>query len=126
MEMRSPLGRVRGLGSTKTGVQHWWSQRLTAIALVPLSLWFVYSVVALNGADHATFKAWLSAHGNLVLMLSFVMALFYHAYLGLQVVVEDYVHGETAKNTWIIIIKFAAFLSGLSCILAALRVAFIG
>lgn len=126
MEMRSPLGRVRGLGSAKTGIHHWLSQRLTAIALVPLSIWFVYSVVALNGADHATFKEWLSGHGNLVMMLSFVVALFYHAYLGLQVVVEDYVHGEAAKTTWIIIIKFAAFLSGLSCILAALRVALIG
>ena len=126
MEMRSSLGKVRGLGSTKTGVHHWIVQRLTAIALVPLSIWFVYSVVALNGADHAAFKAWLSGHGNLVLMLSFVIALFYHAYLGLQVVVEDYVHGEAAKTASVIIIKFAAFLSGLSCILATLRVAFIG
>jgi len=126
MEMRSPLGRVRGLGSTRTGVQHWLAQRVTAIALVPLSLWFVYSVVALNGASHASFTSWQSEHGNIVLMISFVIALFYHAQLGLQVVVEDYVHGETAKTTCLMFIRFAVFLSGLSCILATLRVAFTG
>ncbi len=126
MEMRSPLGRVRGLGSTKTGVQHWIAQRVTAIALVPLSLWFVYSVVALNGADHASFTVWQSEHGNIVLMISCVVAVVDHAQLGLQVVVEDYVHGETAKTTCLMVIKFAVCLSGLSCILATLRVAFTG
>lgn len=126
MEMRSPLGRVRGLGSAKTGVQHWLAQRITAVALVPLSLWFVYSVVALNGASHATFTSWQSEFGNVVLMISFIVALFYHAQLGLQVVVEDYAHGEAAKTTCIMVIKFAIFLSGLSCIIATLRIAFTG
>ncbi len=126
MEMRSPLGRVRGLGSTKSGTQHWVAERVGAIALVPLSLWFIYSVVALNGADYVTFKLWLGEHGNAVLMISFVVALFYHAKMGLEVVVEDYVHHETAKVTTLFIIRFATFLSGLSCILATLRVAFIG
>ncbi len=126
MQMRSPLGRVRGLGSTKVGTQHWVAERISAIALVPLSLWFVYSVVALNGADHATFKIWLGEHGNALLMISFVVALFYHAKMGLEVVVEDYVHNETLKVTTHFFIKFATFLSGLSCILATLRVAFIG
>lgn len=126
MEMRSSLGRVRGLGSTKTGAQHWWAQRISAVALIPLSLWFVFSVVALNGAGYDTFKAWISEHGNAVLMMSFVVALFYHAKLGLEVVVEDYVHAETAKVATLLIVRFATFLSGLSCLLAILRVAFTG
>ncbi|NQV45984.1 MAG: succinate dehydrogenase, hydrophobic membrane anchor protein [Rhodospirillales bacterium] len=126
MEMRSSLGKVRGLGSTKSGTPHWVAERISAIALVPLSLWFVYSVIALNGAGHSEFKAWLGQHGNAVLMISFVVALFYHAKLGLEVVVEDYIHAETLKVTTHFIIKFATFLSGLSCILATLRVAFTG
>jgi len=126
MEMRSPLGRVRGLGSTKSGTQHWMIERITAIALVPLSLWFVYSVVALNGANHGEFTAWLGKHGNSALMISFVIALFYHTKLGLEVVVEDYIHAETLKVITLLFIKFAAFLSGLSCILAVLRIAFTG
>ncbi len=126
MEMRSSLSRVRGLGSTKTGAQHWWAQRISAIALIPLSLWFIFSVVALNGAGHSEFKTWLSVHGNTIMMIAFVTALFYHAKLGLEVVVEDYVHGETAKVTVLLIVRFATFLSGLSCILAILRVALTG
>ncbi|NQV45810.1 MAG: succinate dehydrogenase, hydrophobic membrane anchor protein [Rhodospirillales bacterium] len=126
MEMRSSLGKVRGFGSTKSGTPHWVAERISAIALVPLSLWFVYSVVALNGAGHGEFKVWLGQHGNAMLMISFVVALFYHAKLGLEVVVEDYVHAETLKVITHFFIKFATFLSGLSCILATLRVAFTG
>ena len=126
MEMRSSLAKVRGLGSTKSGTPHWVAERISAIALVPLSLWFVYSVVALNGAGHGEFKTWLGEHGNAVMMISFVVALFYHTKLGLEVVVEDYVHTESLKITTLFVIKFATFLSGLSCILATLRVAFTG
>jgi len=126
MEMRSSLGKVRGYGSTKAGTPHWVAERISAIALVPLSLWFIYSVVALNGAGYDVFKAWLGQHGNALLMISFVVALFYHAKLGLEVVAEDYIHNETLKVTTHFFIKFATFLSGLSCILATLRVAFTG
>ena len=110
----------------KHGVGHWWAQRLTAIALVPLSLWAVYSAVSLGGADYATYQGWISEHGNLVMMLCFVVALFHHAQLGMQTVIEDYVHGETAKVTLLVLTKFIAFIAAVSCILAALNVAFLG
>ena len=125
-EMRSQLGRARGLGSSKHGVGHWWAQRLTAVALVPLSLWAVISAVSLGGADYNTFHAWISEHGNMVMMLSFVVAMFHHANLGMQVVIEDYVHGETAKITLILSTKFIAAIGALSCIVATLKVAFTG
>ncbi len=126
MEMQSHLARARGLGSTKHGVGHWWAQRLTAVALIPLSLWAVASAISLGGADYATYHAWISELGNLVLMLCFVTALFHHAQLGMQVVIEDYVHGETAKVTLLIATKFIAIIGAFSCIVAALKVALSG
>jgi len=126
MEMRSPLSRVRGLGSTKSGVLHWWSQRITAVALVPLSIWFVISMICMIGADYGTFQDWVSDQGNLILIVVFTLVLFHHAQLGLQVVIEDYVHAEGAKICSLVVVKFAAALCALSIILAALRVAFAG
>ena len=119
MEMRSTLGRARGLGSAKEGVGHWWAQRVTAIALVPLSIWFVFSVIGLMGADLAAFQEWLSLFGNLLLMVVFIIVMFYHAHLGIQVVIEDYVGGEAAKVTWLLIAKFALAMMAISCVLAA-------
>ncbi len=124
--MRSDLGRVRHLGSAKEGTDHWWAQRLTAVALVPLSLWFVWSAVVLAGADHAAFTAWLGIPYNTLLMVLLVVALFHHLQLGLQVVVEDYVHTESAKVTMLILNKFAAYIFGATCILSVLKVAFGG
>ena len=98
MSLRSDLGRVRGLGSAKEGTSHWWAQRLTAVALLPLSFWFVWSAINLVGVDHIGFKNWLNENANLVLMILFVGSLFYHMQLGLQVVIEDYVHGEKKES----------------------------
>jgi len=95
--LRSDLGRVRGLGSAKEGVQHWWAQRMTALALIPLSLWFVASIVFMIDVDHATAMWWLGSPVTLGLMSIFLVALIYHAVLGLQVVIEDYVHHEGWK-----------------------------
>ncbi len=122
MEMRSSLGRVRGLGSAKEGVHHWRAQRITAIALVPLSLWFAFSVTALVGADYETFRAWLGQFGNGLLMLLLMGVLYYHAMLGMQVVIEDYVAGEGAKMTTLLVMKLLLFVLAASCALAILRI----
>lgn len=126
MEHRSTLGRVRGLGASRDGIGHWWAQRLTAVALVPLTLWFVFAAVALTGADYDGFKDWVGAHGNLVLLVLLIIALFHHAQLGLQEVIEDYVHGEAAKLTGLVIVKFAALAAAAASVLAVLKVAFAG
>ena len=124
MDMRTPLGRARGLGSTNDGVHHWWMQRLTGIALLPLALWFVYSAVQLTGASHAEFTAWATAHGNPILLILLIITMFHHGQLGLQVIVEDYIHSEGTKLFLLIAIKFAAILFGASAIFAVLRLTF--
>lgn len=126
MEMRSHLGRARGLGASNDGVHHWWAQRLTGLALVPLALWFVFSVIGMIGADHATFTAWVGRHGNPVLLILLTISMFHHAQLGLQVVIEDYVHCEKIKVISVVLIKFAAVLLGACCIFAVLRLTFGG
>jgi succinate dehydrogenase / fumarate reductase membrane anchor subunit len=123
MEMRSSLGRARGLGSTKDGVGHWWSQRVTAIALVPLSIWFVFAAIGLMGADYETFQAWIGIFGNALLMVVLVLVLFYHAHLGMQVVIEDYVSRESCKVMTLLVVKFALFMLAVSCVLAVFLVA---
>jgi len=126
MSGHSSLGRVRGLGSTKSGVVHWWAQRITAVALVPLSVWFVVSAIGLVGADYGSFRDWISLHGNLTLTIAFALVLFHHAQLGMQVVIEDYIHAEGAKIALTLAVKFVCGLCVLSIIFATLRVAFTG
>ena len=121
MDMRTPLGRVRGLGSTNDGVKHWWMQRLTGMALIPLTLWFVYSTVQMSGASHAEFTAWVGTHGNPVLFILLIISMFHHGQLGLQVVVEDYIPSESTKMTLLIAIKFAAIIFGTSAVFAVIR-----
>jgi succinate dehydrogenase / fumarate reductase membrane anchor subunit len=126
MSYRSPLGKVRGLGSAKDGTAHWWAQRLTAVALVPLTIWFVYAVVTMLGADRPQIIEWLSDPVTAVLMVVLLGATFHHGQLGLQVVIEDYVHNEGMKLALIILVKFAAVLLALGAIFAVLRIAFGG
>jgi succinate dehydrogenase / fumarate reductase membrane anchor subunit len=121
---RSDLARVRGLGSAKEGVQHWWMQRISAIALVPLALWFVIAVVAHIGADYATMRSWLAAPVTFALMALLIGATFYHAALGLQVVVEDYVHAEGAKIAIIVAMKLACLVLALAAVIALMFIAF--
>ncbi|MEM7169923.1 MAG: succinate dehydrogenase, hydrophobic membrane anchor protein [Pseudomonadota bacterium] len=126
MSFKSQLGRVRGLGSAKEGSAHWWSQRLTAIALVPLTIWFAVSVAALAGADYQTMRAWVGSPVVAVLLISVILATFYHAYLGLQVVIEDYVHHEAVKIVVLIFVKGACFLLGLIAVVSVLSILFAG
>ncbi len=124
MKFRTPLARARGLGSAKSGTHHWWMQRLTAMALVPLSLWFVASLIALVTADHTTVIAWLHSPLVAILCCALIVAIFYHGQLGLQVVVEDYVHTESLKLASIVIAKFLSLLMAGACLFAVLSIAF--
>ena len=124
--MRSPLGRVRGLGSAREGVGHWWAQRMTALALVPLALWFVAALVGLTGADHAAARAWIASPVPAALLVLLVVVSFYHGALGLQVVIEDYVHHEGAKLAALIAVGGVSLLLGLAGVLAVLTVLFGG
>ena len=124
--LRTELGRVRGLGSAKEGVSHWWMQRLTALALVPLSLWFVASLVFLTDTDYATAKLWLKSPVTLGLMALFIAALFYHAVLGVQVVIEDYVSRHGLRTASIVLVQFAGFVLAVAAIVSLLVIAFGG
>jgi succinate dehydrogenase / fumarate reductase membrane anchor subunit len=126
VDLRSDLARVRGLGSAKDGVHHWWMQRLSAVALVPLGIWFVVSAIKLAGVPLDAFRVWLNTGANVFLMIVFVATLFYHLKLGVQVVVEDYVHSEKAKLLSLMLNTFACILVGAYCVFALLKVAFGG
>ena len=123
-DYRSTLARVRGLGSAKEGVHHWWVQRLTALALIPLSIWLVASLVALTGGSYAAVRAWLGQPVTVGLLVLLLAATFHHGQLGVQVVIEDYVHHEGTKIALIILVKAAAVVLALAGILAVLFVAF--
>ncbi len=124
--LRSELGRVRGLGSAKEGVHHWWAQRVSAIALIPLSLWFAAEIVFLTDVDRATAIQWLGSPVTLGLMSLFLIALIYHAVLGLQVVIEDYIHTKATKLILLLIIQFAGFSLAAAGIVAMLLITIYG
>lgn len=126
MDRRSPLARVRGLGSAKEGVSHWWAQRLTALALVPLAIWFVASVAAHAGADYEAMRAWIGSPLVASLLILLIVATFYHVYLGVQVVIEDYVHSEGLKIAGLIAVKGASILLGVIAVISVLSILFGG
>jgi succinate dehydrogenase / fumarate reductase membrane anchor subunit len=121
--LRSPLGRVRGMGSAKSGTHHWWMQRVTSIALLPLSIWLVFSLSRLVGAEYAVVLDWIGKTFNAVLLLAFLTAAFHHAAAGLQVVFEDYVRGELQRFAAICVVNGLAILLWLAASLSILRIA---
>lgn len=124
MKYRTPLSNALGLGSAGTGASHWWWQRLTALALIPLVLWFSFSVAMLGGTDYATLTAWIRSPLVTVLLIVSIAALLYHLALGMQVIIEDYVHIEWLKLTTIITINFACFLLTVVGMVAVLKITF--
>ncbi|MCB1651284.1 MAG: succinate dehydrogenase, hydrophobic membrane anchor protein [Alphaproteobacteria bacterium] len=121
--MKSPLGRARGLGAAGHGAEHWIAQRLTAVALIPLAIWFVFSIVHLKGADYVYFTMWLSEPFNAILMILLSLAVVFHAVLGAQVITEDYIHHEGFK--WVKLTGQKLFFAALAvaCIFSILKVA---
>lgn len=122
---RSPLGRAIWLGSAKEGVLDWWRERVTAVALVPLTLWFAASLIAHSGSDYTVFVAWLRAPLVTLLMILLLVTLFYHTALGLQVVIEDYVH-SAVKIPALIAMRLGCVICVVAGLLATLRIAFAG
>lgn len=122
-DLRNPLKVARGLGSSQSGVGHWWTQRVTAAALVVLLVWFVITVLGLLHADYATALATVAKPWNALLLIVLLVTMFWHAVLGLQVVIEDYVHTRWKEVLSLVLIKFLAVLGALASVLAVLRIA---
>ena len=120
--LRSPLARARGYGSAKQGVGHWWVQRLTSVALIPLGCWFLISLLALPSLDHATVVAWMGGTVTALLMILFVLVTVWHSQLGVQVVIEDYVHEEGMKTVALALVSFAHFALAAGGVFAILRI----
>ena len=122
MNYQTPLAKVLGLGSAKSGNHHWWMQRITAIVLVPLTFWMVAFIKQLGNADYNEISAWMSEPLNSAFAISFILAAFYHASLGLQIVIEDYVHTEKYKMTAVWTMKLSFLFLALLAILSVLRI----
>ncbi len=122
MSLQTPLARVRGLGSAKTGVHHWWMQRLTAVILTPLCFWFVFSVLQLAQMDYQEVIHWMRNPVDGCFLLIFLVALFYHTLLGMQVVIEDYIENEAQKLFCLVSMKLLVLLMGATSTFAVLKI----
>ena len=123
MSLRAPLGSALGRGAAKTGVHHWWVQRLTAIALVPLGIWFVVSLLSLPSLGYSAVSAWMSQGWTAVLLILFVLTVAWHSQLGVRVVVEDYVHGAGPKSALLVLVTYLHVIAAAAGVFAVLRVA---
>lgn len=123
MSLRTPLRRVLGAGSAKEGVHHWWLQRLTAVALVPLTVWFVVSLLALPSLDHATVGAWMGQSWTALLLILLVLVAASHSQLGLRVIVEDYVPAAGARTVTLTLLSYLHVVLAVAGVFAILKVA---
>jgi succinate dehydrogenase / fumarate reductase membrane anchor subunit len=123
MSARSPLARVEGLGAAHSGTGHFWRQRVTAVALVPLTIWFVFTALTLIGADRDAAQTFLKMPVNAVLMALFILAALTHMQLGLQVVIEDYIHHEGRKIALLLLNQFFAWTMAAACLFALVKIA---
>ena len=124
MNLRNPLANAHNHGAAGDGVSHWWAQRFSAILLVFLTIWLVYALASLIGADHAVAAAWLSSPFNAAMAILFVVTSIYHGKLGLQVVIEDYVHHRFTEVALQVLVKIISIVGGLLAVIAILKVAF--
>lgn len=124
MSLRNPLAKARGLGSAKDGTGHWWAQRVSAIALIPLVLYVLYLLVSLAGAEYSTVRLTIAEPLNAVLLVLFIGTAFWHARLGLQVVIEDYIHVGWLEIALMIAVKFVYVALGVAAVIAIGRIAF--
>lgn len=124
MTIKTPIKHVRGLGAAKDGVSHFWHQRATAVALVPLVIWFLSSMVAIAGADYDRAKAYVAQPVTAILLILLLGTAFFHMRLGLQVIVEDYIHREGSKIALLLVITFGAVALALTAIYSVLRISF--
>lgn len=121
--LRTPLGRVRGLGSARGGTHHWWMQRVTSVALLPLTIWFAFSMVGLAGATYVETLLWIARPLNAVLLLALVGLTFHHTASGLQVILEDYVKPEGRRIVAVWLVKGLCALMALACAFSILKIA---
>jgi succinate dehydrogenase membrane anchor subunit len=124
MNLRTPLGRVRGLGSARTGTEEFWLQRMTAIAGIPLTIAGLFLVISLTGRSYPAVKQILGSPLVAVLMILFILANVLHMKIGIQVVIEDYVYNKNQKFTLLILNTFLAWAIGLACVFAILKISF--
>jgi succinate dehydrogenase / fumarate reductase membrane anchor subunit len=122
MSLRTPLGQVLGLGSAKDGTGHFWGQRVSGVGLLLLGLWFVCSLATMPGFSHAEAIAFIGAPLNGVLLLLLVITLAYHSQLGVQVVIEDYVHGHGMKLASLVISRFAHSFLAVAAVYAIIKI----
>jgi succinate dehydrogenase / fumarate reductase membrane anchor subunit len=124
MSLVTPLNRVLGLGKASGAAEHWWTQRLTAVSLVPLGLWFAVSLATLPGFDYATVAAWVHKPATSILLILFVGAAAYHSFLGVQVVIEDYVPGKASRVAMLMVSAFAHTGLAVAAVFSVLKIAF--
>jgi len=124
--LRTPLAKIEGLGAAKSGTLHFWHQRMTAVALVPLSIWFVASALAYVGAEQGAVAAYFAEPINAVPMFLFIVASTYHMSLGVQTIIEDYFHNEGQKIALLMLNRFASWAVGAASAFALIRMALAG